>query len=158
MQTAQQNLLTGPELNLLVRASTGKRFANYLIDLLGFYITLFVLGFMIAVAFPPAIDALEDDSGFGLLGRLISVILYGLYMFSIEAIFKGKSFGKLVTGTKAVNEDGSQISLRTAFLRGLSRMVPFEAFSALGTPSYPWHDKWTRTVVIDEKASIKSEY
>jgi hypothetical protein len=37
-------------------------------------------------------------------------------------------------------------------------MVPFEAFSALGTPSYPWHDKWTRTVVIDEKASIKSEY
>jgi hypothetical protein len=31
------------------------------------------------------------------------------------------------------------------------RLVPFEQFSALGSPSYPWHDRWTKTIVIDEK-------
>jgi uncharacterized RDD family membrane protein YckC len=66
-------------------------------------------------------------------------------------VFRGKSIGKLITGTKAVNEDGSDISFGKAFARGFSRAVPFDAFSALGDPSYPWHDKWTNTYVIDEK-------
>ena len=74
-------------------------------------------------------------------------------MFLVEALFKGKSLGKLITGTRAVNEDGSNLSAKTALLRGLSRAVPFNAFSALGTPSYPWHDKWTNSYVIDEKES-----
>jgi uncharacterized RDD family membrane protein YckC len=76
-------------------------------------------------------------------------------MSLIEAMFRGKSIGKLITGTKAVNEDGSDISFAKAFERGLARMVPFEAFSALGEPSYPWHDKWTKTFVIDEKEMRK---
>ena len=74
------------------------------------------------------------------------LILYGLYMFIVEAMFKGKTLGKLITGTRAVNEDGSNLSAKTAFFTGLSRVVPFEAFSALGTPSYPSHDKWTKYV------------
>lgn len=76
-----------------------------------------------------------------------------MYMFVNEYFMKGKSIGKFITGTRAVNQDGSQISVRTALMRSLIRMVPFEAFSALGTPSFPWHDKWTSTYVIDEKNS-----
>ncbi len=74
-------------------------------------------------------------------------------MFVIEAAFKGKSLGKLITGTRAVNEDGTNVTVKAAFFRGLSRAVPFNAFSALGNPTYPWHDKWTKTYVIDERES-----
>ncbi|HEX9513187.1 MAG TPA: hypothetical protein VF939_22005 [Puia sp.] len=31
--------------------------------------------------------------------------------------------------------------------------VPFEVFSALGSPCHPWHDRWTDTLVIDERLS-----
>lgn len=74
-------------------------------------------------------------------------------MFAQEAFFKGKSFGKLITRTRAVNLDGSAMTIRTAMLRALSRSVPLEAFSALGSPCNPWHDKWTKTMVMDEKTS-----
>ena len=74
-------------------------------------------------------------------------------MSAIEAITKGRSLGKIITGTKAVNDDGSNIGSGTAFKRGFSRIVPFEIFTALGSPSYPWHDKWNHTYVIDIKKS-----
>ena len=76
--------------------------------------------------------------------------LYGLYMSVTEAIFKGKTIGKLITKTRAFNLDGSSISSQTAFLRGLCRLVPFEQLSALGIPSCPWHDKWSDSIVADE--------
>ena len=153
METTEQHLFADPEYHL-VQASGGKRFANYIIDLLVFYALVFTTGVIIAIVNPVAIDSFnEEDNGLNLLDRLITLILYGMYMFAIEAIFKGKSLGKLITGTRAVNEDGSNVSPKAALLRGLSRAVPFNVFSALGTPAYPWHDKWTKTYVIDEKES-----
>ena len=138
----------------LVQASGGKRFANYIIDLIIFYILFFIVFFLIAYTNPSTIDSIDDnDAGFGLRDRLLSLLLYGLYMFVIETLFKGKSIGKFITGTRAVNEDGTSINAKTAFLRGLSRAVPFNVFSALGNPSHPWHDRWTKTYVIDEKRS-----
>lgn len=137
-----------------VQASQGKRFANYLIDLFVFYILIFAVSFSVAILFPGSLNFLTgDDFGSEILSRIIYMIIFGLYMFAQEAMFKGRSIGKFITGTKAINEDGSNISLETAFRRGMSRIVPFEPFSALGNPSYPWHDKWTNTYVIDLKAS-----
>lgn len=153
MESTEQHLFSDPEYQI-VQAGRGKRFANYLIDLVIFYILLLIFGMILAVMNPETIDSLnQDDPGFNLLDRLLSLVLYGLYMFLVEIIFKGKSLGKLITGTRAVREDGSNITVKEAFLRGLSRMVPFNAFSALGTPCYPWHDKWSNTYVIDERAS-----
>ena len=153
METAEQHLFADPEYHL-VQASSGKRFANYIIDLVIFYILMFASGIVIALIDPEALDSInDDDTGFNLLDRLLGLVLYGLYMFAIETIFKGKSLGKLITGTRAVNEDGSNVSPKAALLRGLSRAVPFNALSALGNPAYPWHDRWTKTYVIDEKES-----
>lgn len=64
----------------------------------------------------------------------------------IEIIFKGRSIGKLITGTKVIRENGENISAKDAMMRGFSRMVPFEAFSGLGVR--PWHDTWTDTRVV----------
>lgn len=153
-QETPQDILVNSE-SYLIRADSGKRFLNYLIDLIIFYILAFGVGIVIAIISPSTIDQLDDSSPFGgLVDRLISLVLYGTYMSIIETVFKGKSLGKLITGTRAVNLDGSPITAGTAFARGFSRAVPFCAFSALGTPCNPWQDKWTDTMVIDEKQSV----
>ena len=147
----QENLLTDFEVNLQ-QASQGKRLANYLIDIFTFYVFLFILSFILPQRF--LLAPLISQSGFQVIyGRLLILFLYGLFMACVEAACKGKSLGKLITRTRAVNEDGTPIAPRTAFIRGLSRAVPFDNFSALGSPSYPWHDKWSHTYVIDETLS-----
>lgn len=149
-QASEDLLLVEPT---LIRADRGKRFLNYLIDLILFYLLFFFVGMIIAVISPSTIDGLADDQGFGLADRLLSLVLYALYMSIVETIFKGKSLGKLITGTRAVYEDGSKISTSTAFARGFSRAVPFCVFSAFGDPCIPWQDRWTNTMVIDERKS-----
>jgi uncharacterized RDD family membrane protein YckC len=157
METNQQHLFADPEYQI-VQASGGKRFANYLIDLIVFYLLAFMTGIVIGMLSPDTINSIdEENTEFNIVTNLAFISIFVLYMFGTEAIFKGKTLGKLITGTRAVNEDGSNISIKTALLRGLSRVVPFEAFSALGSPSHPWHDKWTNTYVIDERKSNRPE-
>jgi uncharacterized RDD family membrane protein YckC len=149
-----KDLLQGNLAPKNVKASIGKRLGNYIIDLASFCIIILLIEVTWAVLSPASIGNINDDtSGFNLLDILIILFAYGLVMGVIEGITKGKSLGKLITGTRAVNEDGSTISFQTAMFRGLCRAVPFNQLSALGSPSYPWHDKWTNTEVIDEKES-----
>lgn len=153
MEYNQPDLLVSTE-PILVQASQGKRLANYVIDIISFYLVLIVIGIVVALIAPDLLSGLDsDDPMSNLLDRLVSLILYAVYMGAIEAATKGKSLGKIITGTLAVNEDGSTISTKTAFVRGFSRAVPFSVFSAFGTPCYPWQDKWTNTYVIDKKES-----
>ena len=138
----------------LVQAGHGQRLANYLVDMISFYLVFFIVSFIIIVVNPAVADNISGErDGFGLLERLVALLLYGMYMGIVESLFRGRSLGKLITGTKVVNEDGSPISAQTALLRGLCRAVPFNAFSALGAPCFPWHDKWTKCYVVDIKAS-----
>ena len=138
--------------NHIVRAESGKRLLNYIIDLAFFYMLAIVVGIFIAIASPSSVESLTDDSN-PIGDRLLGLVLYGVYMSIVEALFKGKSLGKLITRTRAVNMDGSRITVGTAIARGFSRAVPFCAFSALGSPCNPWQDKWTDTLVIDERLS-----
>lgn len=138
--------------NQLTQASSGKRFANYLIDLVSFYVFMYFFSYVvIAISYDFAVLLYGEHEGFNLLGRLVLLLFYGMYMGLMEAAFKGRSLGKLITGTVAVNQDGSRIKGDTALLRGLIRAVPFNALSALGNPAYPWHDKWSKTYVVNYK-------
>jgi uncharacterized RDD family membrane protein YckC len=76
-------------------------------------------------------------------------VLFILYYGLLEGISKGKTLGKLITGTRAVREDGTPISFGDAFKRTLCRIIPFEPFSAFGYK--PWHDSITNTIVIKEQ-------
>jgi len=129
------------------RASSGLRLANYIIDTLFIYFLIFCLGIVIAIIDPSIIDTIDD----GITDRIVGTIFYGVMMSFTEIILNGKSIGKLITKTKAVNLDGSDLSFEKAFTRNLIRIIPFDALAALGTPSIPWHDKWSDTMVIDEK-------
>ena len=152
--TPQENLLAN-FVDRNEKASTGKRFANYIIDLIFFYVVLFAIGILWALISPDIIYG--DDlsfSGIILLDRIIMLILYAIFMFGQEALTKGSSLGKFITGTRAVNLDGTTISSSSALARGFSRAVPFCVFSAFGNPCNPWQDRWTNTMVIDKKLSI----
>jgi len=152
-ETTETNDLLNFE-STLVRATGGQRLANYLIDIASFYALFIILGIIIALVSPSTIENMDTDTGgFQLIDRLISLLLYAVYLGFAEAVLKGKTLGKLITGTRAVNLDGSKITASTAFSRGFSRAVPFCVFSALGSPCNPWQDKWTDTIVIDEKKS-----
>jgi len=107
MENEQQHLLADLEVNL-VQAGSGKRLANYLIDVVVFYILLLCVGVVIAALDPNASEDLNSVTALGTLAdRLISLLCYGIYMGLVEGLFKGKSLGKVITGTRAVNEDGS---------------------------------------------------
>ena len=133
-------------------AGTGVRFANYLIDLVGFYVLVFVIGIVIALMQLNNEAYFEDEtlSGSKLGDFVLSYALYMLYYAVFEGATKGRSLGKLVTGTAAVQEDGTPITWHQAFIRSLSRLVPFEPFSAFG--GAPWHDSWAQTSVVKKSA------
>ena len=146
----QENLLDEVGYTL-VQARPGKRLANYIIDLIVFYIAWKV--FFRFIGLKIAMSMIGEDDGKAaiyLKVLLIAVVFEAFLMSAIKFIGGGRSLGKLFTRTRAVNDDGTPITFKTALLRRLSRMVPFEAFSALGSPSAPWHDRWTNTRVIDD--------
>jgi uncharacterized RDD family membrane protein YckC len=120
-------------------ATTGQRFANYLVDTIATYIIMFVLGMMGSV-----FESFDENS---LVFNLI-FIFSGLLYYTIFEAATGKSAGKYITGTSVVDEHGNKPDFGKAILRSLSRIVPFEALSAFSDSGRMWHDKWTGTYVI----------
>ncbi|HEV3413464.1 MAG TPA: RDD family protein [Puia sp.] len=135
----------------LFQASGGKRFINYLIDWVAFsliwqFLFARLIGeLLVLINFP-----IDNTAALYSFSYLSYFTFFGVLLGGVEAATGGKTLGKLVTQTRAINDDGSRLKPGKAFLRYLVRLVPFEAFSALGSPSYPWHDRWTGTLVIDE--------
>ncbi|MCH5714879.1 RDD family protein [Niabella hibiscisoli] len=125
-------------------ASTGKRFINYVIDFAAFYALCYVSGILLAIL-APGLFTSENQTTF--VSYLVAIVLILAYYTVLEGS-TGKSLGKMLTGTKVVTEEGHKITYRDAFLRALSRLVPFEALSIfLG--SGMWHDRWTQTRVVE---------
>jgi uncharacterized RDD family membrane protein YckC len=149
MENSQEHLLEELETHLVV-ASTGKRLVNYFVDSFVFLVLATIVMIVYFFLNPDLMETINEEES-SLVETVIYIISYGLFMGLYEAVFKGKTLGKLITGTKAVNNDGSTISFKTAMLRGISRCVPFEAFTAFGTRM--WHDEWNDTYVIDVKQS-----
>lgn len=139
-------------------ATVLQRFLNFFIDnLLMRYglsqLTGYLLGYILSVVAPDFLMSIatesEDSFNLILLGLLLSYLNFILYYTFCEVAFKGYTLGKLITGTRAVREDGTNLRFKDALLRSLSRIVPFEPFSAFG--GNPWHDIWTKTRVIKSR-------
>lgn len=141
-------------------ASTGQRFLNFLIDnlLMRFglsFLTGMGVGVILALLFPDYMQRLSEDpdstSRFDmfLLTYAIGIVNYLFYYTICEKAFKGYTLGKLITGTRAIREDGGELTFKDALLRSLSRLVPFEVFS--GFSGHPWHDTWTKTMVVKSR-------
>lgn len=124
-------------------AGGGKRFANYIIDTIVYYIIIILFGGIAGVAFGDSEEVLAFIYIFVYLGWI-------LYYWGMEAL-TGKTVGKYITRTRIVKEDGSQPTGINVLGRTLSRLIPFEPFSFLGTPGKGWHDSIPKIYVIEEK-------
>jgi uncharacterized RDD family membrane protein YckC len=142
--------------NHFVYASQGQRFLNWMIDNAVMrwglsYLTGMGIGTILAITAPDFLTELaySDGSltgGLLLVSFLVGFLNYFIYYTICEKLFKGYTLGKLITGTRAIRQDGKELTLKDAVLRSLSRCVPFEVFSGFSTLT--WHDSWTDTMVI----------
>lgn len=136
------------------KASQLQRFLNLLIDnviirIALVYVTSLAVGYIIGVLSPEFAYSLPyNKAQLYLIVVLIILIDYLLYYTLFEGIFKGRTIGKFITGTKAINENGIELTFKDAFLRSACRLIPFETFSGFGTP---WHDSVTHTIVIKSR-------
>ena len=150
----EQHLFTERDIVLNREASSGQRLLNYIIDnIITNYVIGLGSGFLLGAAVAMISQELAYDmfvtqtSFIGIFGiYMIVIVNYLIYYTFCEKVFNGVTLGKLITGTKAIRQDGLALTWKDAFMRSLSRLVPFEPFSALG--NWPWHDRWTNTMVI----------
>lgn len=139
----QEELQSGaPEFYEL--ASPGKRFANYLLDVVGFYIFTLLLGVFGGLFMPELLDAFAED---GITQYAIIYSSYVVYYTLMEGALEGKSLGKFVTRSRAIRDDDTALTWKDALIRSLCRLIPFEAFSFLGS-SRGWHDSISKTKVV----------
>jgi uncharacterized RDD family membrane protein YckC len=66
-------------------------------------------------------------------------------------MFKGKTFRKYMTFTKVVSKDGFKPSTRQIALRTLSRIIPLDPLSFIGSKSTGRQDSISKTIVVDEE-------
>jgi len=131
----------------MVIATQGQRFGTMLFDLIFIFIFAFILGIALGLL------------GLANLLQNINDTLYGIILFLIYYIpqetFTGKTLGKLIMGTKAINEDGTKLTFNKALGRTLCRFIPFEAFSFFGSKGRPkgLHDSIPKTKVVSVRPS-----
>jgi uncharacterized RDD family membrane protein YckC len=123
-------------------ASTGKRFANLIIDSIVFYALAALAGVVLALT--GNVQIATSPIGSNVIAFLI-ILLYYIVMEGTT----GVTIGKLITKTKVVTESGDKPSFGQIVGRSFCRLIPFEAFSFLGgNPG--WHDTITSTFVVNK--------
>ncbi len=134
-------------------ASQGKRFLNYIIDTIIIYAILFCLA--VVIAFIGGLfgktNIFEGIENISTLENYAIFFLIMLPYFILMETFFSTTFAKHITATLVVMKDGSKPKITTIFKRTLCRIIPFDGFSYLGTPSRGWHDSLSDTYVVDKK-------
>jgi len=135
----------GEESVPITLASQGQRFGTMLLDMVFFFIFAVIVGFVLGlIGLGQLIENMND--------YLLGIIIVLIYYVPQEAL-SGRTLGKRITGTKAIKEDGTELSFGQALGRTLCRFIPFEAFSFFGGKGRPrgWHDSIPKTKVISVK-------
>jgi uncharacterized RDD family membrane protein YckC len=130
--------------------SQGKRFANYILDIIFFYLFCFLVGVsvgaLVAVISPSMLSNIDEDNK--ILNYLIGFVMGMFYYSTFEAV-TGRTLAKFITKTKVVDDNGDKPSYGTILLRSLCRFIPFEPLSFLGSDGSGWHDKLSGTRVVE---------
>jgi uncharacterized RDD family membrane protein YckC len=135
-------------------ASKQQRCINFVVDNL---IMKFTLAYATSIAFAWVVGlasprfssmlfATEDWLPILVAIYMVSRVNYVIYYTLSEKFFNGYTLGKLISGTRAIRDDGEELTLKNAIHRSFSRFLPFEFLS--GFSEKPWHDSWTKTTVI----------
>lgn len=140
IETNKEDVFLSPNIQ---PTTQGKRFLNYIIDIIGFFAGAFLLGIVLYMI---GLDFLIEDMDDTILGWIIMFAYYLLF----ETLW-GKSPAKFITKTKVITESGSKPDFRDVFVRTLCRFIPFEQFSFFSSNPVGWHDRFSKTLVVDDK-------
>lgn len=141
----ERNVYAPPEADVTTRrdrprhrdASKGVRFANYFLDQVAVvFVGVVVMVFLFT----------EEQMESGAADLLFVGLSLG-YFLVLEGT-TGRTIGKWITGTAVVAEDGERPGFGKVLGRTLTRWVPFEPFSFLGSRPIGWHDRWSGTRVV----------
>jgi uncharacterized RDD family membrane protein YckC len=134
-------------------ASQGKRFLNYIIDVIFIYIIIFALSIFIGIV----ASILGNESYLIWLENISDLEGYVVFFvimipyYTLFEVFLGRTIGKFLTGTIVVDENGQKVNSQLILKRTFCRIIPFDALSFLGTPSRGWHDSMSDTYVVNKK-------
>lgn len=128
----------------LLKVARRIRLLHFLIDILFLYFIAYCSGYILVFIFGP-LKALKIVEHTYLFGGSLAFIVY----FSQEFIFC-KTLGKLLTGTRVVDSLGNKPGIVKLIIRSACRLIPFEAFSFLGSNKRGWHDTISDTFVIKD--------
>ncbi|WP_169743955.1 RDD family protein [Kaistella jeonii] len=114
--------------------------------------------FILGVDIEESADELENMNP--LIDRIVTLLVYAFIMFLAETATKGRSLGKLITGTKVVKTDGSKLTMLELLKRNFIRAVPFDQLSFIGSKG--WHDNFSDTAVVrirsfEKEKSLENE-
>ena len=130
-------------------AGNGKRFLNWLIDRVAMIGLIFVVAIFLAVLDGAGIHGpLAWVEGLSRIGEFLAECVVALFYYVLMEGTFGLTLGKLITGTRVVDDSGQRPSWTAIMGRTLARFVPFEAFSFFGNGG-GWHDRWSGTMVVD---------
>ncbi|MDP1799773.1 MAG: RDD family protein [Bacteroidota bacterium] len=126
------------------------RFGHWLLDYLFRLIFELAIGVVLGVilALTGTLGLLSDPS-IDTYNKIFSWLIFQpLYYFLFEYAMQA-SPAKALLGRIVVDEYGNKPTARQFFIRSISRVVPFEAFSCLSPLG--WHDNWSNTFVLRKK-------
>jgi len=127
-----------------------KRFLNYALDYIGLYVFAYIFSCLLTIN---ELYLLVLDTNILFLGILICILYYGIF----ESVWS-KTPAKFITKTKVIMENGEKPDFDAILIRTLIRFIPFDALTFL-SPRRPrgWHDKWSKTIVVDDISIPKKE-
>jgi uncharacterized RDD family membrane protein YckC len=136
--------------DLPASASKVKRLINFLVDRIALYILIMIFAFIVASILIGFVGNSIDEiiNEISLLSIFFVFLVAMLFYVSLE-VTTGKTVGKFYTRTKVVDENGNKPDFRAILIRSLCRFIPFNALSFLGADDCGWHDKFSKTRVVN---------
>ncbi len=135
-------------------ASQGKRFLNMLVDSILIHVLSWIAGFVIGVFYAyfkvstGSVITPEDEAWLSIVGLLVGMLVFVAYFVVTETVFQ-RTLAKFLTGTIVVTADGRRPPFSQIVGRSFARIIPFEAFSFLGSRQpVGWHDSLSGTRVV----------
>lgn len=129
-----------------VDSPKAQRFLHHILDLI---LSITICSRLVIFFFREFLGQIEDVFGERAAMYFVIIVSHLIYLVLFELVFKATP-AKLLTGSRVVMASDDKITIKTVFLRSISRHVPFEAFSYLGEGN-GWHDKWLKTRVVKEE-------
>lgn len=133
-------------------ASHGQRFLNFIIDIFVQVAIMLVIINILSqiIGAEAALKKIKDLETHQMRLYTISAGCTLIY-YNFCEIFYSRTVGKFFTQTVVVDENGEAPKHETILIRTLCRLIPFFPFSFLGIQPRGWHDRISKTYVVNKK-------